>query len=389
MGATGEKYSVRFKRLTGGGKITRNGYLNIGGGIIESTSLDPLSGHTVLDYSENNISPGLIDIHTHGYAGFDSMSKNPEDIHRWSREIVRTGVTGFIPTSVSSGRDGIIEFIRNVKSASEMDDGYGAGILGSRLEGPFISVEKKGAHDPEFIRNPSHGEVDILSGMAEDGLKIVDIAPEIEGAKASISQFLRSGIVVSAGHTNCSFEEAMEAIDRGVPIFTHFFNAMTGLHHRHPGMVGAGLLSGKVQLELICDFKHVVPEVIDIAVEMRGWGSIILVTDSISATNLGDGTYKLGSLDVKVKDGTCFIAGTETLAGSTLTLCGALKNLVNHGHSLQDAIAAATKNPAKILGLTDRGELRPGMRADLCIFDEDMEVAATFVGGRKVYSRDD
>lgn len=386
MGSPQTRFSIRFEKLITDGDTTENSFLNISDGKVHSTTDEPLFSQEDFDFSTCTLVPGLIDIHTHGYGGTDSMSDITPNIGKWAKNIVKSGVTGFVPACVSTSFDGLVRFIKNIDKTARMNDGKGASILGSRLEGPYISKEKSGAHDRKFIHDPIPEEIRLLKGMKEHGLRIIDMAPELNGASEAVSQLTEAGILVSAGHSNCSFEAANSSVELGVPLFTHFFNAMSPLHHRNPGMVGAGLLNRKVKLEIIADLKHVSKEVIEITSRMRGWENIVLVTDSISAAGLGDGSYRLGTMEVEVKDGLCFIAGTDTLAGSTLTLDSALRNMVESGFDLEEVVSSATSIPAGLLGLTDRGSLMPGMRADICVLDDKLRVKRTFIGGVEVYN---
>lgn len=388
MGDPKKRFSIKSDRLLSNGDVKENVFINIMDGLIESVTEKPLYPSNIVVPSGSIVIPGMIDIHTHGYNGIDSMRSSASDMIRWSTDILKTGVTGFVPTCVSSGTEKLLGFIGKVKEAMGRSGNNGAAILGSRLEGPYISLEKAGAHNPDEIRVPGENEVSKLVNSKNDGFIMIDIAPEVDGAKKAIISLLESGVIVSAGHTNSTFETANEAIGLGVKLFTHFYDAMSGLHHRKPGMVGAGLLSKTVKLEIISDFKHVSPDVIDIAVKMRGWDNILLITDSISAAGLGDGQYVLGNMEVEVESGTCYISGTKTLAGSTLTMDEAVRNLVGKGHPIEEVVKSATYVPASLLGLKDRGEIRPGMRADISVLDSDLRVTETYVRGNEVYSLD-
>lgn len=377
--------SIKFGTLISDGLKRNNGFVNIKDGLIESITSSP-DYDSREDYSDHTVIPGLIDIHTHGYKGVDSMSTDSEDIIEWSKQIVSHGVTGIIPTSVSAKHRDVVHFLDRINSIIEESDlSGGAEILGSRMEGPYINRTKAGAHRKEYIRTPSEFEINDISSFHATSLRIIDIAPEISGAKEAIRKLKKQGVLVSAGHTNATFSQASSFSESGVSLFTHFYNAMSGFHHRDVGMVGAGLMLPNFKLELIADMKHVAPEAIDLVIKNKGWRNVILITDSMSATDLGDGTYKLGDLEVEVVEGTCYIKGTRTLAGSTLTLDSALKNLFNHGYDLSEMICSLTKNPAEFIGLKDRGVLEPGYRADLCILDDKMNVAATYIKGERVY----
>ncbi len=363
-----------------------SGYLNIQGGTIKSITAAPTES-SVEDFSHCTIVPGFIDIHTHGYGGIDSMTRDVSQLLEWSREITSHGVTGIVPSSVSESPERIVEFIGNIKKAMGRPLDGGAEILGCRLEGPFISIEKRGAHNLDSVRDPVPEEVSNILRVGEEVLRIVDIAPEIPGGIEAISEFTKSGVIASGAHSDSSFEEVTGGVDHGVSLLTHFYNAMSELRHRNVGMVGAGLLDERLKIELIADLIHVSPEAIKLAVKCRGWENIILVTDSISATGLGDGAFKLGNINVQVRDGLCTVMGSDTIAGSTLTLDRAIRNLMGLGYSLEEVIPSSSSIPANLLGFTDRGLLSPGYRADICVLDDDATVEATYVKGQAVYRK--
>ena len=379
-------FSIAFGNIYTGVDRRSGGYLNVKNEKIKSISSFPEYDSVDGEYKDNTIVPGFVDIHTHGFGGFDSMECDPYGIANWSEKLLRYGVTGFIPTSVSASEDNILRFLESVRNAMEKKV-EGSEILGSRLEGPFISPKMKGAHDLNLIRKPTKNEINriIRSGMGT--LKIVDLAPEIECSLESAKAFSFNNINVSIGHSDAKFQEVVEFSGGKNLHFTHFYNAMSNFQHREAGMVGAGLTLNNSELELICDLYHIDENAIKLAVETRGWDNLILVTDSISATGMKNGTYRLGELNVAVEDGLCTIADTKTIAGSTLTMDKAVRNLLDLHYVMEDIVRAASVNPCRFLNLNDRGTLQTGKKADFAVLNHNLEIVATFRNGKKLFSR--
>ncbi len=338
-----------------------------GGRIVET---EPMAGK-----AEAVLLPGFVDSHTHGAVGWDFM----DDDVNW-KDIVdfffSQGVTTFFPTSVSAPFQDMIDFLESVERA--MGDFPSVG--GAHLEGPYISLEKKGAQNADYIRSPSEEEVERLSSV--DSFKIITLAPEVV-KREFIESLVGSGKVVSLGHSNATYSEAVEGIKAGASRITHFPNALRSIHHREVGIAGAGLLTD-VYIELIVDLVHVSPQMIDIAVRMKGYDRVILITDSISATGLEDGEYELGGLKVFVKDGIARLSD-GTLAGSTLKFGDAVKNFRRvTGCSLVDLAKVSSYNASRNLGIEDLGRISKGFRADMVIVDFDMNVLEVYKDGIRV-----
>ena len=293
---------------------------------------------------------------------------------------------------MSLSHEQIIRACKNIVEAmNRWDPVYGARMLGIHLEGPYISKEKKGAQNPEYIRKANIEEVEEYIKVSRNNIVQITLAPEINGALDLIKYLSRKDIVVSLGHSVSDYETAAKAILLGARKAAHLYNAMPSIHHRKPGLVIALLRHSSVFLELISDYIHVSPEMVLFTIEYVGNNRVVLITDSISATMLPDGEYSLGGLRVEVKDGIPRIAGTNTLAGSTLTMDKAVKNLVRKGISLKDAVTMATITPAKSIGVYQKlriGEIKPGFKGDLVVLNkENLEVEYTIVNGTIVYER--
>ena len=289
--------------------------------------------------------------------------------------------------AVVDGQDAIARFdqraIREVRRYMERQDEQepAARVLGIHLEGPWISREFKGAQNERFIVPPTAESVATILAEGNGAVKIVTLAPELPGAERAMQTLRGQGICISIGHTGAGYEQALRAVELGATHVTHCFNGMTGLHHRQPGVAGAALLCDQLFAELIADGVHVHPDVMRLLIRVKGRERVMLITDSMSATELSDGTYALGGQEVYVRDGRASLQD-GTLAGSTLTLDRAVRNVVHLcGVALHDAVYMASAVPAQAIGLGDRkGQIRPGYDADFTILDAKLRPVQVMVG---------
>ena len=347
-----------------------------------------------VDGSGCTLLPGFIDVHIHGSGGADVMDATPESLETMSRFLVRHGVTGFYATTVTGSREATLAAVENaaryVESSRSGNGGEGAAgarVLGVHLEGPFLSEAFPGAQNPAQIRPPSATEFEELLGAGP--VRMITLAPEVAGADTLIGMAAAAGVRVVLGHTAATFEEATSAVDAGVSQATHTYNAMTGLHHRQPGALGATLSDDRIYAQLIADGIHVHPAAMRILGRCKGPTRTLLISDAIGAAGMAEGRYEMGRLPVVVKDGACRLED-GTLAGSVLTLDTALRNfMAATGWPLVQAWPATSLSQAQAMGI-DRevGRIRRGARADLVLLDSEAQVAATVVGGRLAYLRD-
>lgn len=343
-----------------------------------------LSQYEVIDAGGRYVAPGLVDIHIHGYLGEDVSDGTTEGIKKMAQGIAENGVTSWCPTTmtVSKGEiEAAFDAARTVKGSGEY---YGARILGVNAEGPFINESKKGAQAAEHILTP---DADFIIGNA-DIVKLVTIAPEVDGALDAIKKISDDGrVTVSMGHTNATFEEAMAGIDAGVKNTTHLFNAMTALAHRNPGVVGAALSSDEVACELIADTFHVSKGLFPLVSKIKG-DKLCLITDCMRAGGMPDGDYTLGGQPVH-KEGIKCLLPDGTIAGSVLRLNEAVYNLYsNTDMPIEKAVAAASLNPAKVIGADGEiGSLEVGKRADIIIADDKFKIDVTVIDGEIRYER--
>ncbi|USG66991.1 N-acetylglucosamine-6-phosphate deacetylase [Brevibacillus ruminantium] len=331
------------------------------------------------------ICPGFVDMHMHGIAGSDTMDGTPRALQTISRALAGYGVTSFLATTMTAPYADLEKAIRNVVEVFRKGTD-GASIVGIHLEGPWINPRYKGAQKEENIVPPALEDVRRLWELADGLIKVVTIAPEQTGALEAIRWLKDQGVVVSAGHSGASFAQTESAVRSGVRHFTHCFNAMTGMHHREPGVAGAAMYHEQLSTELIADGVHVHPAVMRILYRIKSASRLVLVSDSMRAAALGEGVYDLGGQEVKVQGAEAQLAD-GTLAGSILTLNHAVQNMVTlSGVPLAEAVAMATETPAEILGIGGRkGRLQAGYDADLIVFGDDYQVRSTYVGGRLVY----
>jgi N-acetylglucosamine-6-phosphate deacetylase len=333
----------------------------------------------VIDAEGAYVLPGFINVHIHGYKGDDAMDGDLESLHRISSNVVENGVTAFLPTTMTMSMDCIKKALEVIRLAQKTDN-EGAIILGAHLEGPFIHKDKKGAQPGEYIIPPDKNFIKEYL----DVLKVVTIAPEVEQAMDVIKEFA-SEVNFSLGHTTATYEEAKKAYDAGAKGATHLFNAMTGLNHRNPGVVGA-VVNSASYCEVIADNIHLHPSVYSILAKMKKEERILLITDCMQAGGLKDGDYELGGQAVHVLNNKCTL-DDGTIAGSVLKMSNGLKNFTElGGHSLEDVIPFATINPARYLGVEEEmGSLEKGKMANITIMDQEFNIKKTYVKGKKVY----
>jgi N-acetylglucosamine-6-phosphate deacetylase len=333
------------------------------------------------------VAPGYIDIHTHGFHGYDITSGTQEAIAAMARAIPCTGVTSFFPAIASTGKtETVAQIERIVAVARRQDDKQGAEIAGIRLEGPFISRAKKGAQYEPAIRRPDPAEMRELAATGQGLVRFVDYAPEEDVEDRLLTALVKLDILPCIGHTAATYDQAIHAVDGGARHSTHLFNGMSRLDHRSPGVAGALLTDPRVTVEIIADGIHLHPAVLKLAVAARGPRDVALITDAVIAAGLPEGDYTFVNRSVRVAGGSVRLAD-GTLAGSVLTLDRAVRNMVAlAGTSWSDALRMATLTPATIAGISRRkGRIAPGMDADLVVLDEQGQVRQTWIRGKLAY----
>lgn len=330
---------------------------------------------TRIDVQGALVMPGFIDIHVHGMGGFDTMDGTPEALEGISKEMVKHGVTSFLATTVTDSIENLKVAIDNVRQNGAKVSG--AKCHGVHLEGPFINTVMKGAHNEAFIIPPDVA----LFEQDDDMIKLITYAPELDPENHMISWSKRTGIRLSLGHSNATYDQASDAFNRGVHSVTHVFNAMRGLHHREPGVVGA-ILNSDVYTELIADTIHVNPHLFRTLYKHKGNKRLMLVTDCMRAGGLKPGEYSLGSLMVTVDHEKATLKTDGTLAGSILTMNHALKHFAKHTEqSIESLVSMVGENQARLMDFKEVGLLQAGYYADIVVLTDQFEVVQTFVNG--------
>jgi N-acetylglucosamine-6-phosphate deacetylase len=327
--------------------------------------------------------PGFIDIHLHGCSGCDVMDGTVESIEKIADTLAKNGTTSFLPTTVTMSAQATQKAISAIRNC--MNGKKGANILGIHLEGPFINKARKGAQNENYILEPSILNFNNLVNSDLRNIKRVTLAPEIGDGIALTKYLAGKGICVSAGHTCASAEAFNKSVNEGLKLCTHLFNGMNPLHHRDPGVVGSALLNDNVYTEFIADLVHIDKDVLKLIVKIKGADKCILITDSLSATCLGNGVFSLGGQTVIVKDGVARIE-SGSLAGSIITLKDAVKNMVEKaGVDISSVLKMVTVNPAKVIGVDGfKGKIKEGYDADLNLINKNIDVDMTMVMGKIV-----
>jgi N-acetylglucosamine-6-phosphate deacetylase len=349
------------------------------------------AGVPVSDFGEHSMAPGYIDLHIHGGAGYDVMDDNGDALPSIEKLLARHGVTSYFPTTVTAPVDMILRSLERLADAieqSELGDNNNndakmkarAVPLGIHLEGPFISHARRGVHPAENLLVPTLSMFERFWQAARGRVRIMTIAPELENAPEVIAEAARRGVCVSLGHSDADSASAERGIAAGARHATHTFNAMRPLDHRSPGILGAALTDTRLTADIIADGIHLDPSIVKLGARAKGHEQTVLITDAISATGMPNGRYRLGSFEVDVRDGKC-TAG-DKLAGSVLTMDRAVRNLAQFAEwSLPQAAAAASRNPARVAGVTKKGVLAVGADADFVVLTPEGAVRRTFVGG--------
>jgi N-acetylglucosamine-6-phosphate deacetylase len=343
-------------------------------------------GIAVSDFGDATIAPGYVDLHIHGNAGFDVMDDSSDALPKIETSLAKHGVTSYFPTTVTAPLDRTLRALEQLAIAiekREQKDGTANGRalpLGIHLEGPFISHARRGVHPPQDLLAPTIALFEKFWQASRGRIRMMTIAPEIPGALEVISEAARRGVCVSLGHSDADLATAERGIAAGARHATHTFNAMRPLDHRSPGILGAVLTNDRVSADVIADGIHLDPAIVKLVADAKGAEQLVLITDATSATGMPDGLYRLGSIEVEVRDGKCMSGGS--LAGSVLTMDRAVRNLAKFAEwQLPQAVAAASRNPARVAGIANKGTLAVGADADFVVLNKDGEVLRTFIGG--------
>lgn len=376
---------VHSARVVDGGVVTENGWIRFDGGRVSASGIGDTWREEggvaeAIDATDAAgpgavLTPGFIDLHGHGGGGF--AYDDGADAIRAARSVHRAhGTTRAVVSLVTAGLDVLAERVRTVAALTRTDPD----VLGSHLEGPFLDLGHKGAHDPALLRSPTPAALDALLEAGAGTVRQVTLAPELAGGLDAVRRVVAAGAAAAVGHTGADYATARAAFDAGATILTHAFNAMPALHHRLPGPVGAAVSDDRVTIEAIADGVHLHPSVLRMLAASAP-GRIALITDAMAAACAPDGHYRLGTLDVDVEHGVAHVAGTTTIAGSTLTQDAALRIAVDAGVPLGAAVHAATRAPAAAIGRHDLGHFGAGAAADAVLLDADLRVRRVWFAG--------
>lgn len=363
------------------------GYLMVGDGVFGAWQVDEPSCE-IKDYTGSWIAPGMVDTHIHGFYNHSTTDNDPEGIDISSTELARRGTTSWLPTTFTDGVEQIKDACAAIAKADEGrgPDFCGARIQGIYLEGPFFTMKHVGAQNPAYLIDPSEEVFDQWQEAAGGRIVKSAMAAERDGAAAYAAALNAKGVVTSIGHSDATYDECIAAINAGASCFTHTYNGQRGLHHREPGVVGAAMSTPETYAEIICDGKHVNPAAIKALLQAKGWQHTVLITDCLGCGGMPEGSYTSGGMDVIMKDNLCWLADGKSIAGSVLTLAQGVKNIVDWGIASADiAIRMATEVPARSAHIEDKcGSIMPGRDADFVVFDHELTLAETYVGGQSV-----
>jgi N-acetylglucosamine-6-phosphate deacetylase len=361
------------------------GFLEVKDGKFASFSdVHPTGSAKVIDYAGYWIAPGLVDTHIHGFKNHDVMDNDLKGLNAISEGLLSCGVTSFLPTTLTSSAETLNKVVKMI--GENYSKVTGAKIKGIFLEGPFFTEKHKGAQNTNYFRDPSIELLENWQNQSGHIIKKIALAPERTGAADFIGHAVNDGVAVALAHSDATYEEAKQAVEKGASIFVHTFNGMSGLHHREPGMAGAAMSIPDVFAEVICDGHHVHPAVINILMNARGRKETVLVTDCMMAGGMPEGRYQLGEFPVEVKDGAARLE-SGSLAGSILQLIDAVKNVVDWGIATPDeAIYMASTAPAKSIQQDGEcGRIAAGFDADFIVLTPQFKLMATYLDGNCRY----
>lgn len=335
----------------------------------------------VIDGNNRILMPGFIDIHIHGSNGIDFMDAKEEDYKVIAESLYSEGVTTFLATTLTSDKESLARVCKTVKNVKEEVPSLG----GIHFEGPYISAKHAGAQNPDFIRNPSIEEFDELQALSGNNVRYIAMAPEKEGAVEFIAHITNNGTSVAAGHTDATFDQVEAAMEAGLTNTTHTHNAMSGHHHRNPGVVSAAFYFDDLYTEFICDKIHVCPNSLKMSYKVIGPERFIIITDALKVKHSDVEHFELFGLPCIRRDGAAYLE-SGPLAGSLLTLDQGVRNIRDlTGASLSDLSKISSRNAAKSLHFNDRGEIKVGNLADFVLLDKDLKVSETYKLGKRVF----
>lgn len=346
---------------------------------------ETLEAENSIDLDGKYVVPGFIDVHIHGSNGADAMDGTAEALKTISSYIATKGTTKFLATTLTSSKE---ELINVLKIAADLQNKEldGATIFGVHMEGPYFDIEYKGAQNEKYMKPATEKEIKDYLDVKPGLVKMMSLSPHTEQSIETVKFLKENGVIVSVGHSAAKFNDVMKAVDAGLSHSTHTFNGMRGINHREPGVAGAVLISDKINAEVIFDKVHIHPEIVRLMIKAKGTDKVVCITDAMAATGLPNGDYKLGELDVYVKDGEARLKSNDSLAGSVLTLDKAFRHVIELGYPIYEAVKLTSANAAVEFGL-NAGAIEVGKEADFTILDDSYNVDMTIVNGNIKYQR--
>ncbi|MDX6201825.1 MAG: N-acetylglucosamine-6-phosphate deacetylase [Frankiales bacterium] len=378
---------ISAPRMLVEGQLSGPASLVVEGGTIVDV-VEGMADGDCLRLEHGLLTPGLIDLQINGYYGVDFVDASTDEWVAVASRLPETGVTAFQPTFITAPVERLLVGMRHASAAlPTLTATPGAArVLGVHLEGPFLSPRQAGVHDISFMHAATTEDLDaLLAPGVVDGISMVTLAPELPGALDVIRRLRTHGVVVSIGHSDARGAEVEAAVEAGARMVTHIFNAQRGLGHREPGVAGQALADPRLTVGLIADLHHVAPEICTVVMQAAR-GRVALVTDAVAAAGMPPGSYELGGQQIRISPGEGLARRTDgTIAGSSLSLDAAIRNLVDVGIAASDVLDAATRVPADVLGRTDLGRLATGAKADLVWWSDDLRPLRVWVGGQVAY----
>ncbi len=382
------KYALHASKFVLPSKVAGPGYLLVEDGKFGFYSDVAPEGIDVIELGNRWVGPGLVDTHIHGFHNHATTDKDAAGINDASLALAKLGTTAWLPTTFTDDVEAIGDQCASIyeANASREDSFLGARIPGIFLEGPFFTEKYKGAQNPKYLTAPSYDDFASWQAKAHGLIKKSALAPEYPEAPAYVAQLTAEGVVTALGHSDATFAQTMRCVEAGSTVFVHTYNGMRGLHHREPGLVGAAMVAPDTYAELICDGRHVVPGACEALVRAKGWDHVALITDCLACGGMPEGNYMSGGLPVVLKDGLCWLADMSAIAGSVLTLAKGVKNMVDWNIvSPEQAIRMGSQVAAVSCNVGDVcGFIMPGRNADFNVFDPDMTLYDTYIGGVSV-----
>lgn len=387
-------YAIKADKFFLPAGAAKGGYLTVSDSKFGVWSAEAPEGVEVRDYTGSWIAPGMVDTHIHGFYGHATTDNDADGVNASSLALAKHGTTSWLPTTFTQSADDLAESCAAIAKADDARDAdfLGARIQGIFLEGPFFTTKHVGAQNPKFLIDPSVEVFDRWQKASENRIVKSALAAEKPGALDYIAQLDAKGIVTAIGHSDATFDEALAAVNAGATCFVHTYNGMRGLHHREPGIVGCAMSTPDTYAEIICDGRHVKPAAIRALVQAKGWQHVVLITDCLGCGGLPEGNYMSGGLPVVLENNLCYLRNEDgskgSIAGSVLTLARGVKNMVDWEIVTADqAIRMATEVPARSAHVDGRcGFIKPGRDADFVVFDPELNLRETYVGGVSVGS---